>query len=271
MVTSEAASRQLVVAATERSRSIVESLSRLDDDALRGPSELPEWSRLTIACHLRFGAGALARMTRAAVQGVPVAYYPGGREVQRPKTLVPSAGESPQGIVSSLAGLGEELNDVWTALDSGAWDLEIVEPQENPDLGRIPLGRLPLLRLTEVEVHGTDLGLGLSDWSELFVRTALPMRLEWLNVRRANHRAFDPGLTGSWLLVASDGPTYKVNVDGANVESRPAPRDARATASIEASSRDLLALLLGRALDTTPVIAGDIVFAQSFARAFPGP
>lgn len=267
----EAASQQIVDAGRERARNIVETLSGLDDDELRGPSGLPEWSRLTIVCHLRFGAGALSRMTRSAVQGMPVAYYPEGREVQRRGTLVPLAGESPQDVVSSLARLSEELHEAWTALDSGAWGAEIVEPQDNPDLGPIPLGRLPLLRLTEVEVHTTDLGLNLADWSEIFIRTVLPMRLEWLNVRRANHRAFDRELTGSWLLVASDGPTYKVSVNGTKVESRPAPRNAQARAVIEASSRDLLALLLGRALLTPPLLAGDITFGESFVRAFPGP
>ena len=75
-------------------------------------------------------------------------------------------------------------------------------------------------------------------------------------------------LTGASLLAASDGPTYKVSVDGTKVESRPALRNARTTAVIEASSRDLLALLLGRPLVTPPVITGDVTFGQSFAHAF---
>ena len=271
MAMTEAASQQVLHAVMERTRSITETLSGLDDGELREPSRLPEWSRLTIVCHLRFGATALSRLTRSAVLGVPVAYYPEGREVQRGGTLVPLAGESPQDVVESLARLSEQLNEIWTALDSGAWGVEVAEPRDNPDLGPIPLGRLPLLRLTEVEVHGIDLGVNLADWSEMFIRTVLPMRLEWLNIRRANHRAFDRELTGSWLLVASDGPAYKVSVNGTKVESRPAPSNAQARAVLEASSRDLLALLLGRALLTPPVITGDITFGQSFVRAFPGP
>ncbi len=120
-------------------------------------------------------------------------------------------------------------------------------------------------------MHGTDLGLDLGDWSEPFISTVLPMRLEWLNVRRANHGAFDTELEGSWLLVAADGPTYKVSVDGTKVESRPASRDTQARAVIETTSRDLLALLLGRALNSPPVIMGDIGFGQVFSLAFPGP
>ena len=136
-------------------------------------------------------------MTRSALRSVPVAYYPEGREVQRPLTLVPHPGESAQDVVESLTLLSDGLDKEWSALDLAAWDLEVVEPKDNPDLGPIRLGRLPLLRLTEVEVHGTDLGLNLGDWSELFIGTVLPMRLEWLNIRRANHRAFDTGLEGS--------------------------------------------------------------------------
>lgn len=270
-VITDESNRQLLDAVKERSRRIADSLKGLGEEELHELSELPEWSRLTIACHLRFGAGALSRMTRSAVQGLPVAYYPEGREGQRPRTLVPLPGESPQDVVESLERLSEELNQQWSTLDPVVWDVDVVEPPENPDLGPVPLRRLPLLRLTEVEVHGTDLGLNLGDWSEIFIRTAIPMRLELLNVRRANHRAFDSELEGSWLLVATDGPSYKVSVNGLEVESRAASPDTQARAVIEATQRDLLALLLGRALHTPPVMKGDIAFGESFSRAFPGP
>ena len=261
----------LIDAVGERTRRIVESLRGLSDDELHLPSELPGWSRLTIACHLRYGAQALGRMTSSALEGRPVAYYPGGREVQRPRTLVPLEGESPLAVVESLARSSEELQHAWSALDPEAWSVDVVEPPQARDLGPVPLGRLPLLRSTEVEVHGTDLGLGLDDWSTLFVTTVLPMRLEWLNTRRANHRAFDAELEGSWLLVATDGPTYRVSVNGHHVASTPARPGAPARATIEATSRDLLALLLGRASHRPPVITGDVAFGGSFSLAFPGP
>ena len=189
-----------------RSRRIAESLRELGEDELLQHSELPEWSRLTIACHLRFGAEALARMTRATVAGHAVAYYPEGRDRQRPRTLEPLPDESSTEVVESMALRSEELYQLWSELDAGAWGVTVLEPPDKRDLGPIPLGRLPLLRLTEVEVHGTDLGLRLGDWSKLFVDTVLPMRLSWLNVRRANHRAFGADLQGSWLLVETDGP-----------------------------------------------------------------
>jgi maleylpyruvate isomerase len=265
------ASQRLVHAVIERSREIVEGVEGLSDAELRQPSGLPEWTRVTIACHLRFGAEALSRMTRATLLGEPVAYYPEGRGAQRPQTLLPRPHESPHEVVASLARLSEQLHQEWSALGPGDWSADVVEPEDNPDLGPVSLERLLLLRLTEVEVHGTDLGVDLADWTEIFVDTVLPMRLQWLNVRRANHRAFDTELRGSWLLVATDGPTYRVSVDGTLVESSPARKDTQARAVIAATSRDLLALLLGRALRSPPVVTGDIEFGQSFSSAFPGP
>ena len=261
----------LIDAVGERTRHIAKSLAGLSDDELLQPSELAGWSRLTIACHLRYGAQALSRMTSCALEGQTVAYYPEGREVQRPRTLVPPAGESPLAVVDSFATASAALQASWSALDPRSWSVQVVEPPRARDLGPIPLGRLPLLRFTEVEVHGTDLRLALDDWSPLFVATVLPMRLEWLNVRRANHRAFDTELQGSWLLMATDGPTYRVSVDGHHVASAPARPDSPARATIEATSRDLLALLLGRAFHRAPVISGDVEFGRSFAQAFPGP
>lgn len=119
-------------------------------------------------------------MTGSALHGDPLAYYPEGREAQRPLTLVPHPGESAQDVVGPLPLLSDGMDEEWSALDLGAWGEEVVEPKDNPDLGPIRLGHLPLLRLTEVEVHGTDLGLNLGDWSDLFISTVLPMRLEWL-------------------------------------------------------------------------------------------
>jgi uncharacterized protein (TIGR03083 family) len=263
--------RETIEAIDVRSRSIAHALRALSTDDLHQGSELPEWSRLNIVCHLRFGAEALIRMTRSALQDLPVAYYPEGRDQQRPLTLVPQPGESPQEVVESFAHLSGELAEQWSSLPATAWDRDVAEPPENPDLGRLPLPTLPILRLTEVEVHGGDLGLNLTGWSTTFVHTILPMRLEWLNVRRVNHRALDGELVGSWLLVATDGPTYKVEVDGPNVAARSASPGTQARAVIEANSRDLLALLLGRTPQTPPVMSGDIAFARAFSRSFPGP
>lgn len=262
----------VIQAVAARTASIVGALEALDDDALMAPSRLPGWSRLTVTCHLRFGAEGFLRLTRSAITGEPAAFYPEGRERQRPSTLQPDAGEQPDDVVRSLAERSATLHTTWGALDASQWERTVTEPDDNRDLGSLPVSVVPLLRLTEVEVHGSDLDVGLDEWSTTFVSEALPFRLGWLNSRRSNHRAVDDAVVGSWLLRASDGPTFLVSAraNGA-VESRPANGDTPATAIIDGTGRDLLALLLGRPLQATLAISGDEEFGASFGRAFPGP
>src|ERR671913_295362 len=117
-----------------RTREVVGVLDGLDDAALSAPSRLPGWSRLTIACHLRFGAVTLRRMTADAVAGRPTAYYPGGREAQRPSTLVPAPGESPADVVHSLSSEGEGLAAAWAVLGPDDWSTPVAPPRP-PDRG----------------------------------------------------------------------------------------------------------------------------------------
>jgi maleylpyruvate isomerase len=262
---------QSAAAVARRTDEVVRALCAVDDGDLLAPSALPGWDRLAIACHLRYGALALGRMTQAAIEGHAAAYYPAGRSRERPGTLQPEPGEGPSDVVASLARRSVELDGLWSGLTDERWRLDVVEPGDNADLGTLPLARLALLRLTEVEVHGTDLDLGLDDWSQVFVESALAFRLDWLNVRRLNRPDLGDGTDGSWLLVATDGPTYLVTMAGPTVSSRPASPATPADTVIEASSRDLLALLLGRPLLQPARYSGDDSLAAAFSRVFPGP
>jgi len=261
----------VIDAVAVRTAAVVGALERLDEYELLAPSTLPTWSRLTVACHLRFGAEGFLRLTQSAITREPAAFYPEGRERQRPSTLEPRPGESAQDVVRSLVERSGALHAMWTALDPSQWERTVTEPDDNRDLGPLPVAVVPLLRLTEIEVHGSDLDVGLDDWSTTFVSQTLPFRLGWLRYRRSNHRAVDETLVGSWLLRASDGPTYLVSASGDSVESHPAPNDAPSTAVIDGTNRDLLALLLGRPMREPLVISGDREFGASFSRAFPGP
>ena len=228
--------------------------------SLGAPSTLPGWSLETIACHLRYGAQAVTWMCRDTAAGRATAFYPGGRSAVRDATLRPSSPDDD--VVASLSSSSAELDDAIRSVD---WSLTITESE--PDLGPITLRRLILGRLTEVEVHGSDLGLGLSDWSDVFVGTVLPERLDWLPSRRSNHRPVDESLQGSWLLRAPER-SWRLTVAGSSVwvdEGSRLPADA----VISASERDLLALLLGRPFTGEVVREGEL--ASEFERAFPGP
>ncbi len=262
---------RLADAVWSRTADLVAALSPADPSVLRGPSTLLGWDRQTIVCHLRYGAVTSRRMTADALAGRPTSFYPGGRSLERPGTLVPALGERAGDLVSSLAAESAHLRDAWAALSVEQWQAEVREPADNPDLGRITLADLAVSRLTEVEVHGTDLDLGLDDWSEVFIVHALAARIGRLPTRRTNHRPVDPAVQGRWLLRSLDGPCWLLSVSGDRVAASPAEPDAVADACIDGSSRDLLALLLDRPTTRPLSVVGDADLAASFGRAFPGP
>lgn len=205
----------------------------LDGVDLDTPSLLPGWTRLTIACHLRYGAEAIRQMTIDALADRPASYYPEGRATQRPGTLHPRPGESSAGVVASLRDTSAALDGAWSDIED--WTVAVREPDDNPDIGPQPLAHLPLVRLTEVEVHGVDLDVGLPDWSDVLIRNGLAMRLD----RVARRTPLAPG---AWSL------------NGFLVGDGSAPE------RIEASDRELFALTLGR-----------VNLSDSFAAAYPGP
>jgi uncharacterized protein (TIGR03083 family) len=258
-------------AARARTADVVAALIDAGAPGLHTPSSLHGWSRLTIACHLRYGASASHRMTTEALAGTSTSFYSGGRSKQRPATLEPSPGEEPADVVGSLQVESTHLHDAWALLSPEQWRTTIPAPSESPDPVRTTVADLALLRLTEVEVHGTDLDLGLGDWSEVFVAHALPTRLSWLPVRRSNFQPVDAAVEGSWLLVATDGPSTLLSVHGNQVTVEPADSNTVADAVIEGSSQDLLALLIGRPRRSPLSVRGDTDLAHAFNRAFPGP
>lgn len=266
-------------AVAARHNEIGEALGRLDDEALRAPSLLPDWDRLTILCHLRYGAMASHRMTGEARAGSPTAFYPEGRTSQRPATLRPADRETARDVVASLAEESRRLDDLWRAVGDDEWPLEVTEPASNPDLGNVSLWILALLRLTEVEVHGLDLDLDLRPWSTTFVAAALPMRLQWLATRRPNPNQADYAIDGTWLLRATDGPSYTVRATGPHVEVDTAVGTDGAVgdslgpagAAIIGGQSELLAFILGRRELGSLRIDGDAELAQRFLGAFPGP
>ena len=259
-----------VSAVATRTIELTGALRALDEDGLMASTALVGWSRLTIACHLRYGAEALRRMTLEAIAGHPTAYYPGGRQADRPATLGPAPGESPVEVVDTLIDRSGALQQTWESLTDRDWETPVHEPADKSDLGPLGLGRLPLLRLTEVEVHGERPRLGLEDWSECFVHEALPFRLDRLNTRTVR-QVSGRRIEGSWLLVATDGPVRLVTVRGTSVSSVPAAADAPATAVIEGTGRDILSLLLGRRPAVPLTITGDLSFGRAFGVALPGP
>lgn len=270
---------RIVEAIARRERALHAALGRLTDRDLLAETELPGWSVLTVVCHLRYGAAATLRMIDDTVLGRPTAFYPGGRETVRPATLQPEDGESPAAVVVSLVDVSSQLYRRMAAVTDEQWELAIAEPAGNSDLGSVTLRTLAVLRLTEVEVHGTDLAIGLESWSDDFVAAALPMRLHRLAARPPGARPpGGPGaeaIGGIWRVETTDGvcPGLAVTIrsDGASVSVTADDLPPTGAAIMRGSAHDLLGLLLGRVTLDRLELAGDVDTAARFSDAFPPP
>ena len=252
--------------ATARLRTAV---AELPEAELEVPSHLDGWSRLTVLAHLRAGAVASVRVTEDALAGRPTAFYPGGAP-ERERSLLPHDGESPGALVADLLAASDQLAEQWRGLSADDWAVELREPK----LGRMRLTRIAALRLTEVEVHGVDLGLdGMSAWTDRFVQLCLPLRVAWLPAHARALPTADRSVNGRWLLRADTGTTWLVSAAGglASAAAKSDILDTQVDCVIQGTERELMALLLGR----TPVealrISGDEALARSFKAAFPGP
>lgn len=254
-------------AATDRLRSAVTGLA---DAELVAPSQLEGWSRLTVLAHLRAGAAASLRLTDDVLAGRPAAFYPEGAP-ERERSLQPREGESAGDLVADLFETSDRLARRWRELSEDDWAVELREAK----LGRMRLSRLAALRLTEVEVHGVDLGLdALPAWSDPFVEICLPLRVAWLpqHARALPHA--DRSINGRWLLRAADaGTTWLVSAAGglASAGLKTDIAEGAVDCVIEGSERDLLGLLLGRVGIDALTLSGDEALARSFKAAFPGP
>ncbi len=257
----------IAAAVAAKHAALVDALRELTEDELHAPSSLPDWDRPTVICHIRYGAAAIDRLVTAALAGEPALFYPGGRDEQRPRTLVPAPGESPRDVVESFAANSAALDATLARVTD--WALMSREPEGARDLGAMTIERLAILRLTEVEVHAADMNIGLDRWSDTFVDAALGMRFERLALRLSNSPVPATEPRGRWLLRATDGEAWLVAADANGVASRPAMGDEPADGVIDASRRDLLALLLGRPFEGDVNFDGD--FARSFKEVFPGP
>lgn len=261
----------LADAVAARHAEINRAFASLERSELLAGSLLPGWDRLTIACHLRYGANASHRMTEDALAGRATSFYPLGRNLQRAATLAPSDDETPAGVIASLDQESRRLDELWASVGAGDWQLAVDEPDDNRDLGPITLWILAILRLTEVEVHGYDLDLGLSPWSETFVSAALPMRLGWLPTRRSNHRSVDGSIDGRWALVRTDGTSFVIEASGDRVDVQEHTSVPSVDATIVGTGELLLRFILGRAPLSTLEVRGDQRLAAAFLDAFPAP
>ncbi|MFZ0215169.1 MAG: maleylpyruvate isomerase N-terminal domain-containing protein [Candidatus Dormiibacterota bacterium] len=266
----DASARERLLLAIEASTArLTATIATLNAGALAGPSRLGGWDRRTIVAHLAYVATAYVRVTADVLAGRPASSYPGG-SAERARSLHSLDGCSPADSAERFRTAADELRDRWARLEPPQWERRFVEGR----IGAMALARLIPLRLTELEVHGSDLdaGLEIAGWSDALVSICLPLRVAWLPVHHRDRP--DAALTcdGSWLLRATDtGARWLVQARGPDAWCRVAGARDDAEGEIAGPARSLLAYLLGRMPPDPPAAVGGEVALVRFKRAFPGP
>lgn len=248
-----------------RSHEISSALLQADASVLGAPSLLTDWSRLTIACHLRYGAQATRQVIEATLEGRPAAYYPGGRDLQRPFTLRPALSEPAAHVVDSLRHEVAELQRTLTALDPDSMASLIAQHADNRDLGQMTISDLVRLRLTEVQVHGTDLDLGLDAWPADFGPAVMAQRVALVQRRSVI------GVGSKLMLVATDAMSSSVVVTADGIEAHGNTADASVISRLVGTANAHVAMLVGRGVAADLEIEGDIELAQAFVGSIVGP
>jgi maleylpyruvate isomerase len=140
---------------------LLETVSRLDDEAASEESLLPDWDRSMVIVHLSANADGVARAVEAAARGGTGEVYPGGKAA-RDGEIEAGRALPAQDLQARLGGSCERLRSALESAPDEVWGLPAVGIS-----GEVLVGAgLIVARLREVEVHHVDLAYGYApdDW-----------------------------------------------------------------------------------------------------------
>ncbi|MCH7232286.1 maleylpyruvate isomerase family mycothiol-dependent enzyme [Glycomyces sp. L485] len=149
---------------------LVAAVGRLTDDEVRRPSLLPGWTRGHLLTHVARNADAMRNLLDWARTGIETPAYV--RAEARDADIEAGAGRSADDLRDDVAESAEAFAAEAESLTDAAWRTE-VRVLDGPLFSAALL--LPR-RLTEVELHHTDLDIGYkaADWTGKFARMELP-------------------------------------------------------------------------------------------------
>jgi maleylpyruvate isomerase len=157
-----------------------EAVADVDDATLRRPSSLPGWSVAHVLAHVARNADSHVRRAEAAMRGEVVEQYVGGFD-GREREIQSAARLGAADLLRDVCDSGRRLAETWRAVPGEAWCAR------SRDVGgrERPLSDLPGRRWQELEVHVTDLDLGLTyaAWPDGFVAVWLPRLRAGLDAR----------------------------------------------------------------------------------------
>jgi maleylpyruvate isomerase len=186
-------------AATSR---YLEALTVLDDEAMRAPSLLPDWSRAHVVTHLARNADGMVNVLTGVRLGEVRALYPS--QEQRNADIDSGAGRSAQELRREAEETTAALLEAARALTAEQWDSPV---RRTPEAEPFPARAVPAARLLEVEVHHADLGVGYTweRWDGAFADGVITRAQgERSEEPSAVLRSTDTG--GLWKIGLGEGP-----------------------------------------------------------------
>lgn len=130
------------------------TVRRLSDDDVRRPSALPGWSVGHVLTHLARNADAVTNLTNWARTSVPTPAY--SSPESRNADIEAGAARPVSAHLADLAGGTAKFLQAVAEVPDANWETEVTWPSGTSR----PAWMILPARLTEIEVHHVDLGLG---------------------------------------------------------------------------------------------------------------
>jgi maleylpyruvate isomerase len=202
--------------------SVLATAATVTDTQAHEPSLLPGWTRGHVLTHLARNADGLRNLLVWARTGVETPQYPSVQA--RNDGIEAGSGRQAADLAADIAQSAELFAAEAERLDSHDWTVRVAGIRRYGHPAWYTLWR----RLSELEIHHVDLGLGyrVSDWPAEFASQCLG---------RAVTDFTGPDAPAAVLRSADDGTEHRIG-----------PEDAQATVTISGPTRELLAWLIGR-------------------------
>jgi maleylpyruvate isomerase len=188
----------------------------------REPSQLTGWSRGHLLTHVARNADSLRNLLVWARTGVETPQY--SHPTERAEGIAAGADRSSAELLADLEGSAAALDAEAARLPDTAWAAQVGAPATGMHPAWYTLWR----RLSELEIHHVDLGLGyrVTDWPAEFASQCL---------ERVAGDFAKPDSPAAVLRSADDGSEHRIGPEG-----------APAMVTISGPTRELLAWLIGR-------------------------
>jgi maleylpyruvate isomerase len=207
----------------EATKRLEQTAAETTDDQARAPSQLPDWSRGHVLTHLARNADGLRNLLVWARTGVETAQYPSVQA--RNDGIEAGAGRRAAELAADIAESAAQFAAEAARLSGADWTVQVAGVRGSGHPAWFTLWR----RLSEVEIHHVDLGLGYrpADWPEQFSSQCLDLVAD---------RFSGPDCVAALLVSTDDGAEYRIG-----------PPGQPATVTVTGQTRELLAWLIGRA------------------------